>query len=103
MEIQDYLKDNILPDDHVSDEQIVRVAKRYMLVEGELYQCGATNILIWCITQEDSCELLVKIHENECDNQASSRTLVGKAFWHGFYWLTTLQDAVKLVKRCKTC
>jgi hypothetical protein len=103
MEIQDYLKDNILPDDHVSDEQIVRVAKRYMLVEGELYRCGATNILIWCITQEDSCELLVKIHENECGNQASSRTLVGKAFWHGFYWLTALQDTVKLVKRCKTC
>jgi hypothetical protein len=27
--------------------------------------------------------------------------LVGKAFWHDFYWPTTLQDAVELVKRCK--
>jgi hypothetical protein len=40
MEIQDYLEDNILPDEHVPTEWIVRVAKRYMLVEGDLYQCG---------------------------------------------------------------
>jgi hypothetical protein len=36
MEIQDYLKDNILPDEHVSAEQIVRVSKRYTLVEGDI-------------------------------------------------------------------
>ena len=33
-EIQDYLKDNILPDDDVSAEHIVRLAKRYAVVEG---------------------------------------------------------------------
>jgi hypothetical protein len=36
-EIRGYLKDNILPDEHVSAEWIVCVAKRYMLVEGDLY------------------------------------------------------------------
>jgi transposase InsO family protein len=29
--------------------------------------------------------------------------LVGKAFWHGFYWLTALQDAIELVRRCPAC
>ena len=33
-EIRDYLKDNILPDDYVSAERIVRLAKRYAMVEG---------------------------------------------------------------------
>jgi hypothetical protein len=32
-EIQDYLKGNILPDEHVSTERIVHVTKRYTLVE----------------------------------------------------------------------
>jgi hypothetical protein len=84
-EIWDYLKDNILPDEHVSAERIVRVAKRYTLVEGDLYRRGANDILMRCITQEDGCSLLTKIHRGECGNHASSRTLVGKAFQHGFY------------------
>jgi hypothetical protein len=49
-EIWDYLKGNILPDKHVSIEQIVRVAKRYTLVEGVLYRRSANSILMWCIT-----------------------------------------------------
>jgi hypothetical protein len=48
-------------------------------------------------------ELLTVIHGGECDNYASSCTLDSKAFRHGFYWPTSLQDAVELVKRCKVC
>jgi hypothetical protein len=84
-EIRDYLKDNILPDEHVSAEWIIRVAKRHTLVEGGLYWRGANNVLMQCITWEDGYELLIEIHGGECSNHASSRTLVGKAFRHGFY------------------
>jgi hypothetical protein len=83
-EIQDYLKD-ILPDEHVSAKQIIHMAKRYTLVEGDLYRCGANNILLQCIIQEDGCELLAEIHGGECVSHASSRTLVSKAFQHDFY------------------
>jgi transposase InsO family protein len=38
-----------------------------------------------------------------CGNYVSSRTLVGKAFRHRFYWPTALHDAVELVKTCKAC
>jgi hypothetical protein len=102
-EIRDYLKDNILLDEHVSVEWIVRVAKRYMLVEGYLYWHGTNGILMRCITQEDDCELLTEIHGGECGNHASYRMLIGKAFWHDFYCPTALQDSVKLVKSCRAC
>jgi hypothetical protein len=102
-EIQDYLKGNILPDDHVFTKRIIRVAKRYTLVEGNLYQCGTNDVLMCCIIWEDGCELLVEIDGGECGNHALSHTLVGKAFRHGFYWRTTLQYVVDLVKRCKAC
>jgi ribonuclease HI len=102
-EIQDYLKENILPEDHVSAERIVRLAKRYAVVEGDLYRCGANDILMRCITQEEGRELLTEIHGGECGSHSSSRTLVGKAFRHGFYWLIALQDATEMVKSCKAC
>jgi hypothetical protein len=77
--IQDYLKDNILPDEYVSTEWIIHVAKRYTLVEGDLYWHGSNGVLMLCITREDSCKLLTKIHGGECSNHASSYTLVSKA------------------------
>jgi hypothetical protein len=97
------LKDNILPNEHVFAERIIHVSKKYTLVEEDLYRCGANSVLMWCITQEDGYELHADIHGGECSNHASSRTLVSKAFQHGFYWPTSLQDAVKLVKTCKAC
>jgi hypothetical protein len=90
MEIWTYLKDNILPDDMTSTDWIARLAKRYTLVEGDLYRCGANGVLMRCITQEEGCELLAKVHGGECGNHASSCTLARKAFRHRFYWPTAL-------------
>jgi ribonuclease HI len=101
--IQDYLKENFLLEDHVSAEHIVRLAKRYTLVEGDLYRRATNGILMRCITQEEGRELLTEIHGGECRRHLASCTLVGKAFRHGFYWPTALQDAAKLVKSCKAC
>jgi hypothetical protein len=50
MEIQTYLKDNILPDDMTFADRIARLAKRYTLVEGDLYRRGANGVLMRCIT-----------------------------------------------------
>jgi hypothetical protein len=69
------------------------VAKRYTLVEGDLYRCGTNGVLMRRVTQEGGYELLTEIHGVECGNHASSHTLVGKAF----------RDVVELVKRCKAC
>jgi len=96
-EIRDYLKDNVLPEDDVSAERIVRLAKRYAVVEGDLYRRGANGILMQCISWEEGRDLLAEIHGGECGNHSSSRTLVGKAFRHGFYWPTALQDAAELI------
>jgi hypothetical protein len=68
----------------------VRLAKRYTVVEGDLYRRGANGILMRYITQEEGRELLVEIHGGECGSHSSFRRLVGKAFWHGFYWPTAL-------------
>jgi hypothetical protein len=102
-EIRTYLKDNILPDDMTSADRIAHLAKTYTLVEGDLYQRGANGVLMRCITRKEGCELLTEVHGGECGNHASSLTLVGKAFRHGFYWPTALQDAVELVKTRKAC
>jgi hypothetical protein len=45
-EIRTYVKDNILPDDMTFAGRIDRLAKRYTLVEGDLYRCGGNGVLM---------------------------------------------------------
>jgi transposase InsO family protein len=56
-----------------------------------------------CINLEDGYELLIEINGGEGSNHASTHMLVGKAFWHGIYYPTALQDAVELIKRYDVC
>ena len=56
-EIQDYLKENILPEDHVSAERIMRLAKRYAVVEGDLYRRSANGIHMRCPLPSQNCYL----------------------------------------------
>jgi hypothetical protein len=75
MDIYTYLKDNILPYDSASIDRIA----------WDLYRRSVNAVLMWCICREEGCELLAEVHGGECENHASSCTLVGKAFQHGFY------------------
>ena len=81
---------DFLPEDQASAERIMQLAKLYTVVEGDLYRHGANGILMRCITQEEGHDLLTEIHGGECGSHSSSRTLVGKAFRHGFYRPTAL-------------
>jgi hypothetical protein len=58
------------------------------------------GVLQRCIAPEDGIALLRDIHEGTCGHHASSRTLIAKAFWLGFYWLSALRDAKNIVQHC---
>ncbi|XP_024317119.1 uncharacterized protein LOC112271629 [Brachypodium distachyon] len=83
--IMSYLKDGSLPEEEVSARQIQRRVKAYTIINGELYKRSVTNVLQRCVEREEGQEILRDIHQEECGHHASSRTLVAKAFWHGFY------------------
>ncbi|XP_073363338.1 uncharacterized protein [Aegilops tauschii subsp. strangulata] len=52
---------------------------------------------------EQGIDILLDIHQGECGHHTASRSLVAKAFRHGFYWPTALQDAESLVLECEGC
>ena len=55
------------------------------------------------MSPEEGREILREIHEGDCGHHAGSKSLVAKAFRHGFYWLTAHADAEDLVRRCDGC
>ena len=99
-----YLSSAEVPADKTKTERLIHRSKHYVLVDSNLMRKSAKEgILQKCITQEDGVKLLLKIHSGSCGNHATSRTLVGKAFWAGFYWPTAIFDAEDLVRRCEGC
>lgn len=43
---------------------------------------------------------LLDIHAGICGHHTTLRALVNKAFQHGFYWPTTLDNTKVIVKAC---
>jgi hypothetical protein len=83
---------------------VMRRSKGFVLVDSKLYRRGArSGVLMKCVTKEDGYDILREIHEGICGNHAASRTLVGKAYRAGFWWLTVVTDAEDLVRRCQNC
>jgi hypothetical protein len=56
-----------------------------------------------CILEDEGRDLLQEIHVDTCDHHVGPRTLVGKAFRQGFYWLTAAADSKNIVQRCEGC
>jgi hypothetical protein len=69
-DIRGFLKENILPEDDVTVD--------------DLYRHGMDRVLLRCISREEGGELLTDIHEGECGSHSSSRTMVGTAYRQGF-------------------
>ncbi|KAK1611411.1 hypothetical protein QYE76_035084 [Lolium multiflorum] len=99
----DYLIDQKLPEDEVLARQIIRRARSYTIVDGQLYKRSATGVFLKCVSNQDGIEILREIHVGDCGHHTAPRSLVAKAFRLGFYWLTAKEDADKLVKTCRGC
>jgi hypothetical protein len=56
-----------------------------------------------CISREEGIELLEDVHKGVCGSHSSWCLIVSKTFKHEFYWPTTKDDAMEVVKKCRDC
>ena len=99
----DYKTRGILPQDEMLARQIVRRSQSFVLINGELHRRSAADVFQRCVSPEEGRAILNEIHSGDCGHHAGSRSLVAKAFRHGFYWLTSHADAEDIVKKCDGC
>jgi hypothetical protein len=81
----EYLTNKKLPEDEVQKRQIKRRAKAYTIIDGQLYKRSTSGVFMKCISQVDRIDILREIHEGKYGQHAVARSLVAKAFRHGFY------------------
>jgi hypothetical protein len=61
------------------------------IVNGELHRRSVTGVFQRCVSPDEGREILNEIHSRDCGHHAGSRSLVAKAFRHGFFWLRLMQ------------
>jgi hypothetical protein len=98
-----FLQKGELPEEQEEAERVARRSALYQFVDNVLYRKRPNGVKLKCISWEEGLELLAEIHGGICGSYIGSRALAGKAFWQGFFWPTTLQDATTLVTRCEAC
>jgi hypothetical protein len=101
--IRAYLDNQLPSDDNVEVECIARKSRMHHLIDGVLYRQGANRMMMKCVSREEFIELLEDVHKGVCGSHSSWRSIIGKAFKHGFYWPTTKDDAMEVVKKCRDC
>ncbi|XP_073360291.1 uncharacterized protein [Aegilops tauschii subsp. strangulata] len=101
--ISEFLENGVLPMDETEARQVQRRASAYNIINNELVKRCSMGVFQRSVEQDEGIEILLDIHQGECGHHAASRSLVAKAFRHGFYWPTTLQDAESLVLQCEGC
>jgi ribonuclease HI len=99
--IKAYLDNQPISDDNAEVERIARKSRMYHLIDGVLYKQGANDMMMNCISNDECIQLLQEIHNGVCGAHSPWRSIVGKAFRHGFYWPTAKDDAMKIVTKCK--
>jgi hypothetical protein len=101
--IRVYLDNQSPSDDNAEVECITRKSKMYHLIDGVLYRQGANGMMMKCISREEGIELLEDVHKGVCGSHSSWRSIISKAFRHGFYWPTAKDDAMEVMKKCRDC
>jgi hypothetical protein len=101
--IKAYMDNQSISDYNAEIERIARKFRMYHLIDGVLYKQGVNGMMIKCISKDEGIQLLREIHSGACETHSSWRSIVGKAFSHGFYWPTAKDDAMEIVTKCKEC
>jgi hypothetical protein len=73
------------------------------VLQGKLYKKSITGVLQRCVTPQEGQEILRDIHAGVCEHHASSRAIAAKAFCAKFYWLTAIEDAKDIIRKCESC
>jgi hypothetical protein len=101
--IKAYLDNQLISDDNAEVERIARKSRMYHLIDGVLYRHGVNGMMMKCISKDEGSQLLQDIHSGVYGPHSSWRSIVGKAFRHGFYWPTAKDDTIEIITKCKEC
>ena len=98
--ILSFLQDGKLPQDVEEERKVKKRAVRFTILNDTLYKKGFSMPYLRCVNKEEAKYILKEIHEGNCKERASSKSLISKVIRMGYFWPTLQKDAKEFVKKC---
>ena len=99
----EYLLEGILPPNPKDVYRFKRLALRYFVEGGTLFQKGFHGEPLRCLSLPESQMVMGETHAGECGEYQGKKRLYQCLLTLGCYWPTMKKDAVDFVKTCHTC
>ncbi|KAL5563279.1 hypothetical protein UlMin_033026 [Ulmus minor] len=78
-------------------------AARFTIHDGKLLKRSFSGPYLRYVTPVEASHILSELHDGECGNHSSGRSLANRALTAGYYWPTIRSDSTSHVKRCDSC
>lgn len=98
-----FLVSNKLPEKEEEARRVQLMARKYKVIDGQLYKSGVTAPLLKCVTKEEGMQMVVEIHEGICGAHQAPRSVASKVIRQGIYWPTIMKDIEQYIKTCRAC
>ncbi|GJY21918.1 reverse transcriptase domain-containing protein [Tanacetum coccineum] len=101
--IYNYLMTETLPTEKDKARAIRQKSGWYAVIDGTLYKKSYLRPWLRCVGPLQANYVLREIHEGSCSMHAGTSSVVVKAIWTGYCWLTMHVDARNMIRECQDC
>ena len=98
-----WLTHNIAPSDPHEARRFKYQARRFVLVDGQLYRRSFSAPLLKCLGPIESLRAIEEVHEGICGVHLGGRSLARILLRLGYWWPTLQLDCSDYVRRCDRC
>ena len=78
-------------------------ARPYVIIDAKLYWKDPVGVLLLCLTEGESMEVIKEYHECLCGGHYSWKVNAHKILKSGFYWPSLFSDVYRVVRSCQKC
>lgn len=78
-------------------------ASKYFIMDNTLYWKDHGGVLLNCLTEDESKEVINDFHKGDCGGHFYWRTMTNKVLREGYYWPTLFADIYKAMMSCHEC
>ncbi|XP_059669126.1 uncharacterized protein LOC132314260 [Cornus florida] len=101
--LEAYLKHGTFPNQKAEAQKLRLTAAEYSIINNQLYRKSFSGPYLKCLSSTEAFVILKQIHEGDCGNHSSSRSLTHKVLTQGYFWPYLARNAEEYARRYDKC
>ncbi|XP_059654543.1 uncharacterized protein LOC132301292 [Cornus florida] len=97
-------KPSISPQQEKAEARKLKLtAAKYSIINNQLYRKSFSGPYLKCLSPTKALVILKQIHDGDCGNHSSGRSLAHKVLTQGYFWPYLAWNAEEYARRCDKC